>query len=61
MASVHDTIRDLGPEFARRFSREMFRIARTADRFTRAELVQAEVDRLNALTDEEAAHASLRA
>lgn len=54
MASVHDPINDVGPEFARKFSREMFRIAREVSRFDRAIRIQAAVDKLR---DEEAYHA----
>lgn len=46
--------RDCGPEFVRRFAREMHRIGREATRHDRAERIQAECDRLLKLTDEEA-------
>lgn len=66
MSTARKPIGDLGPEFARRldrqiqkaaretaraFSRGMFEIARTADRFDRADRIQAECDRLLAHAD----------
>lgn len=53
MALSHHPPRDIGPEFSRRFAREMHRIAREAGRFERAERIQAECDRLLTLSDEE--------
>lgn len=65
MSSTRSPIRDLGPEFLRRldrdvqrFTRRMFEIGRDADRFDRAERIQAECDRLLSLSDEEARHAA---
>lgn len=69
MSTARKPIGDLGPEFVRRldrqfqkaarstalaFSRGMFEIARTADRFERADRIQAECDRLLALSDDSA-------
>ena len=61
MSTALKPVRDIGPEFCRRldrevqrFSRRMFEIGRHADRFERAERVQAEADRLLTLSDEEA-------
>ena len=56
--------RDLGPEFQRHlergvmhFARRMHEIGRHSDRFDRADLIQAECDRLARLSDEDATHA----
>lgn len=69
MASIHDPIRDCGPEFARRIDREVqragreiarrfFEIARTSGTGREAaEHAQEEADRLLMLSDEEAGHA----
>lgn len=69
MASVHDPIRDIGPEFERRIDREVrraereiarrfFEIAQTSGTCREAGArAQAEADRLLSLTDEEAGHA----
>jgi hypothetical protein len=48
-------IRDCGPEFRRRFASTLYRIGREADRFTIADEIQVECDRLRA--EEEAANA----
>lgn len=63
MSTARKPICDLGPEFTRRldrevqrFTRRMFEIGRGADRFDRAEQIQAEADRLLMLSDEEAGH-----
>ncbi|WP_333822816.1 hypothetical protein [Pinisolibacter sp.] len=74
MSTARKPIGDCGPEFGRRFERDlaaavrrdgrevprrfaarMIEIGRTADRFERADLIQAECDRLLTLSDEEVA------
>ena len=65
MASTRSPSRDCGPEFSRRFDKEMRRFARAfTDAATRASsareagaLAQAAVDRISMLSDEDAAHA----
>lgn len=65
MSSIHDPIRDCGPEFGRRLERETMRFARafaaaSARASTAREagaLAQAEADRLSMLAEEDAAHA----
>ena len=68
MSTALKPVRDIGPEFARRldheiqrFSRRMFEIGASADRFETADAIQAECDRLAQLSDEEAGHAARRA
>ena len=65
MSTALKPIRDLGPEFARRFdheiqrfSRRMFEIGASAGRFETADAIQAECDRLARLSDEEVGHAA---
>lgn len=60
MSRVTAPVGDLGPEFARRVAREIdraaarfMRIGRTADRFERADLIQAECNRLAGLPTKE--------
>jgi hypothetical protein len=50
---LRSTIRHDGHETSRRFAARMFEIGRTADRFDRAERIQAECDRLLTLSDAE--------